>query len=769
MNTTASSTVTDIKTEQALQHYEDHTAFFYAKISAASAAFISYVLTNEFSILVTAISMVVIMVFDIGNIKLHKRLVEKNSASIKFWRAQYIILSTAFMLSMGLWCFFCFTLINDAFVHLLCISVTMGNILSLISRNFTSDRILTLQLCAVAVPIVLGLPAYGDFRSIILCAFFLPLFASVRDISTRLRIMFTSMERQSCEKDAFGGQLNEALESMSHGLMMFDDEMRLKIINKTARHILGIGDEINCYSKKLNEISRLIDTQRPLINRVRILQETLMKRLNHKTAAKVFKLSQSQYVELSIKLREEGGCVLVIEDVTQRIEYQTRINQLAKFDELTGLCNRTHFIQQTKSLLQEVRHTETASVLFFDLDDFKRINDTLGHEAGDYILTTVAERAKQLLPAKSICARYGGDEFVVYVNDKHLKGSIQDLADTFVKEIAKDVIFNNQRVSFGASMGISKYPAHGTSIDRLLKLADLALYAAKDGGKNTFRDFTTDLEDSLQKRVLIEEDLTKAVAQNGLELHFQPIIQTSTGKPKVFEALTRWSRNGTEQISPADFIPIAEDLGLINDIGKWTLCEACKVCQTWPEDLSVAVNLSAVQFRVGSITDIVKTALQDSGLKPSRLEIEITETAILYDMEHAILILEEISALGVRISLDDFGTGYSSLSYLHKLPLHKLKIDKSFIDDLTENARSRTLLKGITVLGKALELKIVVEGVETKDQFDLLVKEYEVDFIQGFYFSKALNKNDAYAYLQLETRPRELNEIYEPMKLQNIA
>lgn len=739
--------------KQALHHYEDHTAFFYGKISAASAALISFVLTNEISLLFTAISMMVIMACDIGNIKLHKRLVEKNSKNVSFWRAQYTFLSTSFMFSMGLWCFFCFILTNDSFVHLLCISVTMGNILSLISRNFTSDRILTLQLCAVAIPVILGLPAYGDFRSIILSAFFLPLFASVRDISSRLRNIFSSMEIQSNEKDIFGGQLNEALESMSHGLMMFDDEMRLKIINKTARQILGIADEINCYSKKLNEISRLIDAQRPLINRVRILQETLTKRLNHKTAAKVFKISQSQYVELSIKLRDEGGCVLVIEDVTQRIEYQTRINQLAKFDELTGLCNRTHFIQQTKSLLQEARNEETASVLFFDLDDFKRINDTLGHEAGDHILTTVAERAKQILPPKSICARYGGDEFVVYINDKHLNCSIKQLARTLVREIARDVIFNNQRVSFGASMGISKYPADGTSIDRLLKLADLALYAAKGSGKNTYRNFTTELEDSLQKRVLLEEDLTRAVTENALELHFQPIIQTSDGKPKVFEALTRWTRNDTEIISPAEFIPIAEDLGLIGDIGKWTLCEACKVCQTWPEDVSVAVNLSAVQFRVGSITDIVKTALNDSGLRPSRLEIEITETAILYDMDHAIYILEEISALGVRISLDDFGTGYSSLSYLHKLPLHKLKIDKSFIDDLAFNQRSRTLLKGITVLGKALDLKIVVEGVETKDQFDLLIEEYEVDFIQGFYFSKALNKNDAAAFLQLETQP----------------
>jgi diguanylate cyclase (GGDEF)-like protein len=749
LNVYSTSKAENIKTQQAIYHYEDHTAFFYGKISAAAASLITFVLTNEYSLLFISLAIMVIMAFDVGNIKSHKRLIDSKSESMGSWKVQYIFLSTSFTLAIGLWCFFCFTMTKDPFVHLLCISVTMGNILSLISRNFMSEKILTMQLIAVAIPVVLGLPAYGDFRSIILCAFFLPLFASVKDISARLRNIFNRMENQSNEKDAFGGQLNEALESMSHGLMMFDDEMRLKIINKTARQILAIGDEINCYSKKLHEISRLIDTQRPLVNRVRILQETLAKRLNHKTVAKVFKISQSQYVELSIKLRDEGGCVLVIEDVTQRIEYQNRINQLAKYDELTGLCNRTHFIQQTKHLLREKTPGQSVSILFFDLDDFKRINDTLGHEAGDHILTTVGERARQILPKKSICARYGGDEFVAYIENKQLNGiSINELAEKLVKEISADVIFNNQRVKFGASVGISKYPSDGTTIDRLLKLADLALYAAKASGKNTYSEFTKELEESLQKRVLLEEDLTKAIKTNSLELHFQPIHSTRTNEPQVFEALTRWKRNGKDNISPAEFIPIAEDLGLISEIGNWTLFEACRICKTWPKHISVAVNLSAVQFRVGSISDIVKGALSESGLEPERLEIEITETAVLNDMEHAILVLEELSSIGVRISLDDFGTGYSSLSYLHKLPLDKLKIDKSFVDDLIENNRSRTLLKGITVLGKALELKIVVEGVESSDQFELLKNRYEVDFVQGFYFSKALNKNDAIQYIQ---------------------
>ena len=287
------------------------------------------------------------------------------------------------------------------------------------------------------------------------------------------------------------------------------------------------------------------------------------------------------------------------------------------------------------------------------------------------------------------------------------------------------------------------YPNDANNLERLLKLADLALYQSKAAGKNTTTFFSSEMEEDLHDRLQMETDLTEAVRDGSLELHFQPIISMETQRPAVFEALTRWSRNGTENVSPAEFIPLAEELGLIGDIGEWTLKEACRQCCLWPEDTSVAVNVSAVQFQVGSIIEAVRQALSLTGLDPRRLEIEITETAVLNDMSHAVLVLEKLSDMGVRISLDDFGTGYSSLSYLHKLPLDKLKIDKSFIDDIDLNPRSQTLLKGITAMGKALDLKVVVEGIENQTQLDLLRDRYNVDFVQGYFFSKALPARDA--------------------------
>ncbi|MEO0328585.1 MAG: EAL domain-containing protein [Pseudomonadota bacterium] len=744
--------------EQQLAHYEDHVAFFYGKISAIIASLITYFLTENLVFIGITIAMIVIMVADVRNIRSHKALMEGNSSDFETWSRHYAVLSTAFMLAIGIWSFCCFALSDDTFLHLLCVATTMGNLLNLICRNFANDRSLTIQIVAIGIPLILGVLNYGDFRSMILCGFLLPLFFSIRDISQRLRNLFDNVLKQSQEKEEFGIQLNEALESMSHGLMMFDEDMRLRVLNATARHILAIPKEVDCYSRKLSDIVRAIEMKKLPINRVRILERALTRRLQHRSQGKIFQISDRQHVELSIKLRDTGGCVLVLEDVSQRITYQERINQLARFDDLTGLCNRAYFIQRAEEILDTMGRGQKGAMFFFDLDDFKRVNDMLGHEAGDYILSTVGERLTNMLPKTAAIGRYGGDEYVLFMNEEDCDEPFEVLGQRILKEITQPLEYNNQMLRYGASMGIALCPDHGMSMERLLKLSDLALYEAKNAGKNLVHLFSPELENSLTEKIELEEELTLAVKNQSLELHFQPIISMEDGRPQVFEALTRWNRSDAVQVSPALFIPLAEELGLIREIGEWTLYEACRRCMDWPAGTSVAVNVSAVQFQVGSITEAVRHALDVTGLEPNRLEIEITETAVLNDMVHAIRVLEEISEMGVRISLDDFGTGYSSLSYLHKLPLDKLKIDKAFVDDLENSARSRTLLKGITALGRALELKVVVEGIENENQFILLRDQYPVDYVQGYFFSKALPADLALQYVEGFHHDNNFNE-----------
>ncbi len=751
MGTNFKSYLNDVRRDHMVRYYEDHAAYFYGKISASSGALVTYFMTGQFVFLVSSICMIAIMLADVGNIRSYQGIATDKDKSFFSWEHHYTFLSTAFMLILGVWCFFCFTLTSNPFIHLLSVAISLGNVLSLICRNFSNQRILTLQLLAVAVPMLIGILHYGDYRSMILLAFFLPLFASVRDISQRLRDLFRSAEQQSDAKHAFSEQLNTALGSMSHGLMMFDDDMRIKVINTPALNILGIHKDTNCQDQTLDEISQFVDMDSPTSNKVRIMSDALTERLNSANRDKIFKLSDDQFVEITLQMRNEGGCVMVIEEVSERIRYQSKIDQLARFDELTGLYNRRFFRDQANQSLKNRKEKNAAAIMFFDLDDFKRVNDNLGHQAGDFILTSVAERLNELLPDSAFAGRYGGDEFVVFVDAKDCPDGFDALADAIVKTIPKDVKFKNQQLRFGVSLGIAKFPEDGNSIDRLLKLGDLALYHSKSEGKNCYSHFTPELEESLQKRIIIEEDLIGAIRNQEFELYFQPIVRMDNGKTELFEALVRWRHDIHGGISPADFIPIAEDLGLIREIGQWTLHEACKQCSRWPDNVSVSVNMSAVQFQVDSITSSIKNALEQSGLDPKRLEIEITETAVLSDMTHAAVVLDELSELGVRISLDDFGTGYSSLSYLHKLPLDKLKIDKSFVDDLDNSQRSRTLLNGIAALGKALELKIVVEGIETKTQYDLLHDNYDVDLAQGFYFSKPMPASHALKFIQLNS------------------
>ena len=429
----------DVRRDHMVRYYEDHAAYFYGKISATTGALVTYYMTGHFVFITTTICMLGIMLADVGNIRSYQKLSTDKDKSFFSWEYHYTYLSTAFMLMLGIWCFFCFTLTNNPFIHLLSVAISLGNVLSLICRNFSNKRVLTLQLLAVAVPMLIGVLHYGDYRSMILCAFFMPLFASVRDISERLRDLFRSAEQQSDAKEAFSRQLDTALRSMSHGLMMFDDEMRIKVINAPALKILGIHHDTDCQDHTLDEVSQFVDLNSPTSNKVRIMADALTERLRSANRDKIFKLSEDQFVEITLQMRNEGGCVMVIEEVSERIRYQSKIDQLARFDELTGLYNRRFFRDQASHVLRNRSQKDSLAIMFFDLDDFKRVNDTMGHQAGDFILTSVAERLKSLLPESAFAGRYGGDEFAVLVDPKVCPNGIDALAEAIVKNVPKNL------------------------------------------------------------------------------------------------------------------------------------------------------------------------------------------------------------------------------------------------------------------------------------------------------------------------------------------
>ncbi|MGB6171024.1 MAG: EAL domain-containing protein [Xanthobacteraceae bacterium] len=436
--------------------------------------------------------------------------------------------------------------------------------------------------------------------------------------------------------------------------------------------------------------------------------------------------------------RGEARCIIaVIEDVTERKKAEQRIAFLAHHDALTGLANRAALIQKIEeAAARQRRLQEPFTVLLLDLDRFKQVNDTLGHPAGDALLIEVATRLKSLLRETDVLARLGGDEFaVIQAGESDQREAAKLLAERIIEMLRQPFEIDGGNISIGTSIGIAPAFEHGTESDDLLKMADLALYRAKSSGRNGYCFFDPEMSEIASARQEIESDLRRAVQQNEFELHYQPIVDSKTRRICSAEALVRWRHPTKGLIYPDLFIPLAEETGLITQIGDWVLRAACTEAATWPAEVKVAVNLSLVQFRKTNLPDLVMRVLADTGLPPERLELEITETALIESAAECLPALRQFKAMGITIVLDDFGTGYSSLSQLAMFPFDRIKIDKSFTQNLTKRSECAAIISATLTLAQSLDIATTAEGVETVDQYRLL-RLAGVTSLQGYLFKR---------------------------------
>ena len=435
-----------------------------------------------------------------------------------------------------------------------------------------------------------------------------------------------------------------------------------------------------------------------------------------------------------------------------KLKHAQRIEYLAYHDSLTALPNRSLFNKLlSQSISQAQRHQRGLAVAFIDLDRFKQINDTLGHEAGDELLKQVASRLKACLRDSDTVARLGGDEFVVLLTDLTEERYAATAAQKIITSIAEPFVLLSQEFRVTASIGISTYPTDGTDELTLTKNADIAMYQAKDDGKNKFQFYSEELNANSLERLALESSLRHALERKEFELHYQAKRDTATGRITGMEALLRWRHPDLGLVAPLQFIPVAEETGLIVPIGKWVLETACRQNMAWAAQdfprLSIAVNLTARQFCDDRLLDDIGSILRSTGMEASLLEIEIHESSLIYDIEQTLRILTALKSIGVRVAIDDFGTGYSSLSTLQQFPLDTIKIDRSFIRDLCSSSANNSLTDAIIAMGKSLSLTVVAQGVETKAQADLL-REHACDEFQGFYFNKPMSAGDFTALLQ---------------------
>jgi diguanylate cyclase (GGDEF)-like protein/PAS domain S-box-containing protein len=431
------------------------------------------------------------------------------------------------------------------------------------------------------------------------------------------------------------------------------------------------------------------------------------------------------------------GFLVAIVDITERRKAEARIAYMAHHDGLTNLPNREFYKERLKQALERGGSTgKRVAVMCIDLDLFKNVNDSFGHPMGDRLLQAVSERLKAETSGGNLAARLGGDEFAMILSAGASPNEASDFAARLIGTLSAPYEIDGNELVIGASVGIALSPGDGASCEELMKNADMALYRAKEDGGGVHRFFEKEMDRQAQKRRDLEHDLRRAFAHGEFELHYQPLVDLASNRISGFEALLRWRNPDKGMISPADFIPVAEDIGLIVPLGEWVLREACGEAAKWPDDIKVAVNLSAVQFRSRNLVQVVISALAQSGLAPTRLELEITESIFLAETEANLATLHQLRALGVSISMDDFGTGYSSLSYLRSFPFDKIKIDRSFVKDLVQRSDCVAIVRAISGLGRSLNITTTAEGVETTDQLDWLRAE-GCNQVQGFLFSAA--------------------------------
>jgi diguanylate cyclase (GGDEF)-like protein/PAS domain S-box-containing protein len=541
--------------------------------------------------------------------------------------------------------------------------------------------------------------------------------------------------------------LDTALENMSQGLAMFDADGRLTLCNERYARMTGVPYAV-VQGQSLLELFKLRKaagdfSEDPHEVFARILADVRL----GKSAMRVMHTLKGRSIRIIEEPMIGGGWVATLEDITAWREAQEKLAYLAHHDPLTSLPNRTKFREDLEQTLRLVNRDGRVAVLCLDLDHFKEINDSLGHPIGDDLLKDVACRLRTSVREGDTVARLGGDEFAIVQAGIDLQASeSSSLAERLVEILGAPYVIQGHQVNIGVSIGIAFAPNDGEDPDQLLKNADMALYRAKEDGRGTYRFFEPGMDARAQARRLLEIDLRAALTRDEFEVHYQPIHDLKTDQITAFEALIRWKHPLRGMISPMDFIPLAEETGLITQLGDWILRKACMDAATWSREVRVAVNLSPVQFKNSNLVQSVISALAASGLVPERLELEITESVLLQDSEATLAALHKLRSFGVKISMDDFGTGYSSLSYLRSFPFDKIKIDRSFVHELATRDDSMAIVRAVTGLGKSLGISIVAEGVETNEQLGLLRTEGCTE-VQGFLFSRPRPAQDVEAML----------------------
>jgi diguanylate cyclase (GGDEF)-like protein len=659
---------------------------------------------------------------------------------IAAWERHYVLGGASTMAILGIGSGYAMLAFEDTFAELACISVAMATMVSIVGRNYGSRLAVDLQTLACCAPMVIGSLLAQDVFKALLSLMLVPFWLTTRAMANGVREFLYENVIASREMAKIANRFDTALSNMTHGLLMLDPNNRIEVVNRKACELLNLGDRARLTGCDLDVVLRygvrhtFVDGSMPNL---------LQKQLSHLTqglsSRAVMHFSEDLVLEFSAKRRDEGGVVLIFEDVTARVRADRKILHMARYDSLTGLPQRGYFNELVGERMERPgEFGATVGLMILDVTDFKHVNDLKGHLTGDKLLVAVAARLTELAAGKAVVGRLVGDHFICFFpnveNHADLEAQMRELHAAACGSL--DVLGSQIPINFSA--GAVLLASDDMKMDEWPVKLDIALFESKARSRGQFALFAEEMDARYLERQRLKADLRAAVDQHGITVVYQPMFTPDGRSLACCEALARWHHPEKGPIAPNIFIQIAEEMGIVTALTHQVLRTACTECLTWPEAISVSVNLSVHDLRHGDLADAVEKILKETGLAAKRLHLEVTESSLIEELSAARAVLDRLRALGITISIDDFGTGFSSLSYLDTLPVDVVKIDRSFVRDIGEDQRRLKLLRGIVNLARGLDIGIVIEGVETPEQLSLIKKHNCADLIQGYVFSKPI-------------------------------
>lgn len=666
-------------------------------------------------------------------------------AETRRWDRDYFLGATVFSAVLGYSCYVALVQTDDPAAHITSVASTIALASGYVARNAGRPKFVAVQLLTFCIPMAIGLiGAHNPYYRYIGYFAFLYVAANIaitNSLHRNLLALSDANKQSKALASALHSQnltLDAALNTMIDGLAMFDRSLKLAVSNAPHSTLYGLPETLALPGTPLTAIARFL-VERQVISQEQLRDiRTALTEVQSTQQATSRELVTRGGLVLVVTLAPaaEGGILMLTEDATERKATEARIEQMARFDELTGLANRFEYTTQITETFAKLERTgEGFALLYLDLDGFKQVNDSLGHDIGDHVLMETASRLRSAIRSNDMLARFGGDEFLLILpSADHLV--VTAIAQRMIDVMARAFDVEGKTVYVTASIGIAMAPLDGANPADLLRHADTALYKAKSAGRNKLTFFNPAMAEEMMERHEIEVDLRKACIDGSLELYYQPIIDLKTQKVVSREALMRWRHPTRGMVPPSVFIPIAEQSGLIAGMGDWAIRQACRDAASWEPGIGVSVNVSPLQFREPRrIVETVKGALLASQLESRRLMLEVTESLLIEDDKLALSVLDELRALGVTFALDDFGTGYSSLAYLSTYPFAQVKIDQSFAREVHTNEASKAVIEAVCQLARRLQMNVVVEGIETEQQ-RIAVQLLGAHRAQGFLFGR---------------------------------